>query len=164
MQTGCRQAAVRAHLISRLQLTGMEDANVDKADIEHALAQVVATTKAARVRAVLPLIEAKIAQGVRIVVVLDVLREGGLELTEATLKSYLYRDRKRQRASATQQGRQEAADPAALSTNLEPSPGHATPVSMLDLDRIMKPDPAAQAGELARYERLVKNQRRGEPS
>jgi hypothetical protein len=142
----------------------MGDVNVDKDDIEHALAQVEATTKAARLRAVMPLIEAKIEQGVRIAVLLDVLREGGLELSEATLKSYLYRDRKRQRAPSAQQGSQGAVAPAAGSTNLELPPGQAVPVSLADLDRIMKPDPAAQASELARFERLGKNLRRGQPS
>jgi hypothetical protein len=33
-------------------------------------------------------------------------------------------------------------------------------MSMQELDRLMKPDPAEQAEKLARYERLAKQQRR----
>lgn len=52
-------------------------------------------TKASRVREVLPAIEQKLAEGVRIADILRTLSDGGLELTEGTLKSYLSRHRKR---------------------------------------------------------------------
>jgi hypothetical protein len=139
---------------------------VDKTDIGLALAQLEATTKAARLRAVMPLIEAKIAQGVRASALLDALRAGGLELTESTLKSYLYRHRKRQRGGTAHHGSKSAERPrtAAPGPDPEAPPSQAAPVSPQELDRILGPDPASQERMMAHYERIGKNLRRRQQS
>ncbi|CAL8481717.1 conjugal transfer protein TraD [Caballeronia sp. S22] len=141
-------------------------------------------TKAAKVREVMPVIEQRIAAGVRIADILKALREGGIDLTEATLKSYLYRYRRthgkaeagRRQAplhgrqpdapqcDATRRAEDASSRPAntSLSNETDPSqnPSARGPISMQELDRLMKPDPAEQAEKLARYERLAKQQRR----
>lgn len=134
-------------------------------------------TKAAKVREVMPVIEQRIAAGVRIADVLKALKAGGIDLTEATLKSYLYRYRQKQDKTARRQAppsvqqfdatrpvevsRSHPTDPAGLvETESSGAPASRGPVSMQELDRLMKPDPAEQAGKLARYERLAKQQRR----
>ena len=117
-------------------------------------------------REVMPVIEQRIAAGVRLVDILKALKEGGIDLTEATLKSYLYRYRQKQSkpAAAT---RPADALPSRAVDRSEPSetersedPALRGPISMQALDRLMKPDPAEQAEKLARYERLAKQQRR----
>lgn len=80
-------------------------------DVVQALTALEPKTKAAKVREVMPLIEQRISAGVRIVDVLKALRESGIDLTEATLKSYLYRYRQKQhieRETAGQQNRSKA--------------------------------------------------------
>jgi hypothetical protein len=139
---------------------------VDKTDIGQALARLEATTKAARLRAVMPLIEAKIAQGVRTSALLDALRAGGLELTASTLKSYLYRHRKRLRGGSTPHGDTctELRRPDARDPDPGAPPNQTAPVSLQELERIMRPDPVAQASELAHYERIAKSLRRRQQS
>lgn len=68
-------------------------------DLKLALDKLSATTKAARLRALMPLIEAKRAQGVRHAEIVAALNERGFELTEETYRNYLHRQRKRQRKS-----------------------------------------------------------------
>jgi hypothetical protein len=46
-------------------------------------------------------IEQRIAAGVRIADILKALKESGIKLTEATLKSYLYRYRQKRRTAST---------------------------------------------------------------
>jgi hypothetical protein len=98
------------------------------------------------------------------------------------LKSYLYRYRQKQQVeeeTAEQKLPANVQQPSAtepvsqrhysdsssvsdsdLSTHA-PSQGLPhEPMSMQELDRLMKPDPAEQAEKLARYERLAKQQRR----
>ncbi|GAB5098066.1 conjugal transfer protein TraD [Caballeronia sp. HLA56] len=147
-------------------------------DVMQALTALEPKTKAAKVREVMPLIEQRISAGVRIADILKALRESGIDLTEATLKSYLYRYRQKQQverettAHKTQSNAQHssATDPVSQrhhsdlsSVTDSDSSEHATshgPISMQELDRLMKPDPAEQAEKLARYERLAKQQRR----
>ncbi|AET95635.1 hypothetical protein [Caballeronia zhejiangensis] len=137
-------------------------------------------TKAAKVREVMPVIEQRIAAGVRIADILKALKEGGIDLTEATLKSYLYRYRQKQQVKPGVAGRpaqpgaaqSDATQPVDVSpphhpassalneTDSSASPASRGPISMQELDRLMKPDPAEQAEKLARYERLAKQQRR----
>ncbi len=89
-----------------------------------------------------------------------------MALTEATLKSYLYRYRKQH---ADRAARSKLADPGAPVTARSESlarPADAelavarAPVSPQTLERVMKPDPAQQADEMAYYERLAKHNRR----
>lgn len=143
-----------------------------KSDLTQALTAMEPKTKAAKVREVMPVIEQRIAAGVRIADILKTLQGRGIELTEATLKSYLYRYRKKQGKAGRRQkefvGTRRSADlPASQpgesvsyeTDGLETSRSRG-PISMQELDRLMKPDPAEQAEKLARYERLGKQQRR----
>jgi hypothetical protein len=147
-------------------------------DVVQALTALEPKTKAAKVREVMPLIEQRISAGVRIVDVLKALRESGIDLTEATLKSYLYRYRQKQhveRETAGQQNPSNVQQPSATEpvsqrhypdsssisdSDLSTDAASRGPISMQELDRLMKPDPAEQAEKLARYERLAKQQRR----
>ncbi len=133
-------------------------------------------TKAARVREVMPVIEQKIAAGVRITDILQALNRGSIDLTAATLKSYLYRYRHKQ-DPATRPARP-SAQRSYVTRPVNISPPHQAhqsasdhsdpsertdaraPISMQELDRLMKPDAAEQAEKLAHYERLAKQQRR----
>jgi hypothetical protein len=130
-------------------------------DLHQALSGMAPKTKAARVRLVLPLIEQKIAEGVRIADMLAALHDAGIAISLATLKSYLYRYRKKQAAQAPSAGRAGLA-----SASGDPAPAAAAPAATLSLqalDRLMKPDPARQADELAHYERLARQQSRKGP-
>ncbi|EKS72046.1 MULTISPECIES: hypothetical protein [Caballeronia] len=147
-------------------------------DVMQALTALEPKTKAAKVREVMPLIEQRISAGVRIADILKALRESGIDLTEATLKSYLYRYRQKQQVERETTGqkiqsnaqRSSATDPVSQrhysdSSSITDSDSSAQvashgPISMQELDRLMKPDPAEQAEKLARYERLAKQQRR----
>ncbi|MEX3614424.1 MAG: conjugal transfer protein TraD [Burkholderia gladioli] len=142
-----------------------------KTDLTQALTAIEPKTKAAKVREVMPVIEQRIAAGVRIADILKTLQDSGIELTEATLKSYLYRYRKKQGKTVGRQAEPVGprSDNAPASTQTDESVSYETdsepstssePVSMQELDRLMKPDPAKQAEDLARYERLAKQQRR----
>ncbi|WP_175983216.1 conjugal transfer protein TraD [Caballeronia zhejiangensis] len=147
-------------------------------NVMHALTALEPKTKAAKVREVMPLIEQRISAGVRIADILKALRESGIDLTEATLKSYLYRYRQQQQVERETTGKKiqcnaqhsSATDPVSQrhhshssSITAPDSSEHAAlhgPISMQELDRLMKPDPTEQAEKLARYERLAKQQRR----
>ena len=56
-------------------------------------------TKAAKLRAMMRLIETRLEEGVQHADILQWLNEEGLELTERTYQSYLYRYRRRRRAA-----------------------------------------------------------------
>ncbi|WP_059025266.1 hypothetical protein, partial [Xanthomonas citri] len=106
--------------------------------------------------------------GVRIADILKTLKDSGIDLTEATLKSYLYRYRKKHQAKT--KGQQSASQTVGMPAPPQPgeseSVSHETdsaetppsrgPISMQELDRVMKPDPEEQAKDIARYERLAK--------
>lgn len=62
--------------------------------LKAALEALTATTKAGRLRELMPTIEAKVASGVRHEDILDALNSHGFDLTERTYKTYLYRFRK----------------------------------------------------------------------
>ena len=64
---------------------------------EDALQQVKISKKSKRLQSLWPAIEVKRAEGVTHAEILRLLNEAGIELTERTYKSYLYRYRKRQR-------------------------------------------------------------------
>ncbi|PAJ87802.1 conjugal transfer protein TraD [Burkholderia ubonensis] len=142
-----------------------------KADLTQALTAIEPKTKAAKVREVMPVIEQRIAAGVRIADILKTLRDGGIELTAATLKSYLYRYRKKGRTvgrPAESVGQRSAGTLASVqpgdSVSYETEPetrAPREPISMQELDRVMKPDPAKQAEDLARYERIARQQWKG---
>ncbi|AUS41345.1 conjugal transfer protein TraD [Ralstonia solanacearum] len=144
-----------------------------KSDLTHALTAMEPKTKAAKVREVMPVIEQRIAAGVRIADILKTLKDSGIELTEATLKSYLYRHRKKHGKTAGRQVepvgvrsvRALASSPLGVPVSYETdAPETSTPrgpISIQELDRVMKPDPAQQAEDVARYERIGRQQSRG---
>ncbi|MDF0504632.1 ROK family transcriptional regulator [Burkholderia cenocepacia] len=65
--------------------------------LREAVAGVQTRTKAAKLRVMIPQIEQRLAEGVRISDIVEALNANGLPITIATLKSYLYRHRKSQR-------------------------------------------------------------------
>ncbi|VVE85397.1 conjugal transfer protein TraD [Pandoraea sputorum] len=130
------------------------------------------STKAARLRQLMPSIEAKLAEGVRAAEIVEALRHGGLELTIATFRNYLYQYRARHPNKSTERpevpgGPQTAGAPASprpevcVSQESAPPatdggpPPPREPLSMQELDRLMKPDPAELAERIARYERIA---------
>jgi hypothetical protein len=58
-------------------------------------------TKAGRLRALMPVIEDRLADGVQQQDIITALREGGIDLTPGTFKSYLHRYRAKQRNHPT---------------------------------------------------------------
>ncbi|MGZ5198250.1 MAG: conjugal transfer protein TraD [Telluria sp.] len=140
---------------------------VDNGTIKQALAEMQPRSKAAKVRQLLPLIEQKIDEGVSMRAILEVLNEGGMDLTENTLKSSLYRARKKQPKGRSNSSTS-LAQPRAVGVDdthfSAPQPGLGAavgaPISPLQLEKVMKPDPVQQAAELAHYETIAKHQRR----
>ncbi|WP_234909671.1 hypothetical protein [Xanthomonas citri] len=92
-----------------------------KSDLTQALTAIEPKTKAAKVREVMPVIEQRIAAGVRIADILKTLKDSGIDLTEATLKSYLYRYRKKHQAKT--KGQQSASQTVGMPA--PPQPGES---------------------------------------
>jgi len=65
-------------------------------DLKISIEKLEATTKAGRLRGLMPMIEAKIKQGVRHVDVIRALNEQGFAISEHTYRSYRRRYRKKQ--------------------------------------------------------------------
>ncbi|SCK09217.1 hypothetical protein VAR608DRAFT_0321 [Variovorax sp. HW608] len=100
------------------------DRTSSKQDLVTAVLALEPQTKAARLRDVLPVIEQKLAEGVRIADIARTLNDGGLELTGGTLKSYLSRYRKRSKVKAPLSH----SDPVGSASRGEPTgPDPATP-------------------------------------
>lgn len=143
---------------------------------EKALQALQPSTKAARIRALMPIIEAKIASGVRVPEILAVLQANGIELSLSSFRQYLHRFRKEAvKPMASMPGGEESGvvarddsaaglpDPAAATQSDKSSPAADAarrPVSPAELQRLMHPDPAQQAQELAQYERRAKQLKR----
>lgn len=130
-----------------------------KSDLKQTLTMMEPRTKAARLRELMPIIVERIASGVRISEILKTLNEGGMEITEGTLKNYLYRYRKKKKGATEQSKTSEPEENVSYDTETKET---KEPVSIQELDRLMKPDPAAQAQELAKYEQLAKRRRRSQ--
>lgn len=139
-------------------------------ELAQALMALEPKTKAARVRAVMPVIEERIAAGVRIADILTILQDSGIDISKATLNTYLYQYRKKHKPVGRQGpvGQRSAETPASVQAgesdlyemDSPETPMSRGPISMLELDRWMKPDPARQAEEMAYYERLARQNRR----
>ncbi len=156
---------------------------MDDIDLRTALDAMTPGTKAARLRTLLPLIEAKLSVGVRMAEVVRVINQCGLAISPATLKSYLYRYRKQQvRGMATHalpvkttsdRARAEGGQPVKSEDAGIVSPsGRAieregmsavTALSLQDLERVMRPDPSVQAEEIEYYEQLAYQGRKAAP-
>lgn len=135
---------------------------MSKTDPLEALSNIKPQTKAAQVRQLFPVIEEKIAAGVRIADITKALNDSGIEISEGTLKTYLHRFRKKQTSAPRQTASAQAA-PDMHTKSSEPKPAQESPhspISPENLESLMKPDPQTQAADLARYERLAKQQRR----
>ncbi len=97
------------------------------ADLKISLENLCATSKAARLRALMPVIEAKLAEGVRHAEIVLALNEQGFTLTEKTYRNYLHRQRKRQTKPS---GTPRRALPAQAATLAPPATaGVVTPVT-----------------------------------
>lgn len=141
-------------------------------DLKTQIEAIQLSTKAAKLRKLMPSIEAKLAEGVRATEIVETLRNGGLDLTMGTFRNYLHQYRVKHGKTGQRQvalvGQQLTGTPASAqpmeSVSYETEALEAsTPrgsISMQELDRLMKPDPAKQAEDVARYERLGKQQRR----
>ncbi len=82
--------------------------------LEEQLRQLTTGRKAKRLNSLWPTIEEKLAEGVSHAEILRLLNESGLELSERTYKSYLYRFRKRRRTAGRQSARICLAENTAL--------------------------------------------------
>lgn len=142
-----------------------------KSDLKSALAQIEPRTKAGKVRELMPVIEQRMAAGVRVSEILETLKSGGIVMTEGTLRVYLYRYRKQQKKTGdtVKQGQPtkrgslgaEETRQETVRYDTETTPDtEKGPVSMQELDKLMRPDPARQATDLANYENIAKQQRR----
>ncbi|KAF3458046.1 conjugal transfer protein TraD [Ralstonia nicotianae] len=136
-------------------------------DLKAQIEAIKLTTKAAKLRKLMPSIEAKLAEGVRAAEIVETLRKGGLDLTMGTFRNYLHQYRVKQHGKAVERQATpvgsrppESAESVSYETDSAATNESGGPVSMQELDRLMKPDPAKQAEDLAHYERLAKQQRR----
>lgn len=122
------------------------------------LLEATPTRKAAQLRVLFPIIEERLAAGLSISEVLGILRTGGLMLTEATFKSYLYRLRKERKLhQPASKLKRNLEEPVRLA---EMSASGSIPMSPQALNHLMQPDSIAQAEEMARYEKLAKRRKR----
>lgn len=144
---------------------------MSEADLKAEIEAIKLTTKAAKLRKLIPSIEAKLAEGARAAEIVETLRKGGLDLTMGTFRNYLHQYRVKHRQTVEQQkpiGPRPADRPASsqldesvsYDTDSSGTPTPRGPISMQELDRLMNPDPAEQAEKMARYERLGKQKRR----
>lgn len=101
------------------------------------------------------LIEQKIKSGVHLSQIVEALNAAGLDINLVTLKSYLYRLRRKHPSPPRQSAPEIKSDQGA-----PPQVNYARGSAMTDIDSIINPDPVEQAQELARYERLAKSNRR----
>ena len=67
-------------------------------DLKISIEKLEARTKAGRLRGLIPMIEAKVKQGIRHVEIIQALNEQGFAISEHTYRSYLQRYRKKQLA------------------------------------------------------------------
>jgi len=127
----------------------------NKSDPAKMLDGIEPKTKAARIKAMHSLIESKIKDGVQISQIVAILNEAGLDINAVTLKSYLYRLRRK--TSSTQPQATKTKDSVDHSSESLRSTQSST---IQDIDSIIHQDPASQANEISKYERLAKYNRR----
>lgn len=126
-----------------------------KSDPLNAIDRIEPKTKSARIKAMHGLIEQKIKSGVHLSQIVEALNAAGLDINLVTLKSYLYRLRRKHPSPPRQSAPEIKSDQGA-----PPQVNYARGSAMTDIDSIINPDPVEQAQELARYERLAKSNRR----
>ena len=70
-------------------------------DLKTSVSNLQVKTKAAKLRALMPLIEAKVIEGVRHADIIVALNEQGFEVNEMTYRTYLKRHRQKQTATGS---------------------------------------------------------------
>lgn len=141
-------------------------------DLTNALMAVGPESKAAKIRQVMPLIEQQLSAGVSRQMILDVLKEQGIELSMETLKSYLYRYRKAQREKADKQPKTASPAPSTQpvieqaapeknggDTDSETEVSQTAPLGPSELSKIMNPGDDQNASDLAMYENAGRRKR-----
>lgn len=71
-------------------------------DLKTSVSNLQAKTKAARLRALMPLIEAKVRDGIRHADIIRALNEQGFAVSEMTYRTYLKRHRQKQHSAPAQ--------------------------------------------------------------
>lgn len=133
-----------------------------KVDVKQEISRMQPTTKAAQLRNLMPEIELKLAAGVQLKDVQEALKNGGLDFTIKTLKTYIYRFRKESVKTNSVAKKPQVETPIVETTNTENTVEDSSngPVSMQHLASLMKPDPEKEAADIANYERIAKQQRK----
>jgi len=98
-------------------------------DLEARIEALTGRTAAARLRAIMPVIDRKVREGVRHEDIVAALEAAGLRVSLNTFRSYLYRYRKRSQA----QGAASASEHPKTHSSPPAAPGEAEP-SALDAD------------------------------
>ncbi len=145
-------------------------------DLTNALMAVGPESKAAKIRQVMPLIEQQLSAGVRRQVILDVLKQQGIELSMETLKSYLYRYRKAQRQNPATQSKTTSPVPSmqpviereapeneggvSYDTETDSKVSQTAPLGPSELSKIMNPGDDQNASDLAMYESAGRSRRK----
>lgn len=114
-------------------------------------------TKSARLRSLMPAIEAKLAAGATAQDVVAALEQGGLSLTVATFRNYLARSRRRNisaQGSTTTGAASTTGVHGGAAPNTTAPCNQPAPRSVRDLHEAMYPRPDAQASAMAQYERI----------
>ena len=140
--------------------------------VKLAIRQLEPISKAAQLRQWMPEIEEKLAAGVKLVAIHQTLVAIGFDLPFQTLKKYLYRYRRKERAAipADNAVKRESASkdkfqknhPAEFKVHLSAESNLRPSLSIQEIGRLMHPDPVQQAEKLARYERVARQQRRSQ--
>lgn len=125
-------------------------------------------------RELMPLIEQKLACGVRLAQIVGALNSAGIAVSMATLKSVLYQERKKAAkaaagkaasptgglASSVSHDTKTAPAAAPRTSPYVPPPAAAptkhVPPTPQQLHAILHPDPVKQAEEMAEYERIAR--------
>jgi hypothetical protein len=101
-----------------------------------------------RINHVIPTIEKKLKEGVSLSRIVEVLKEEGIQLTESTLKTYLYRYRKKK------------TSPEKESFSSTDSTENDSSISPQELNKLIRPDPKKQEEDIAKYEHIMREKRR----
>ena len=129
-------------------------------------------TKVARLRELMPVIEKKLATGVKLVDIHQTLLAIGFDLPFQTLKKYLYRLRREAsvqgpagkfiKKAIPSMNDSQINSPSELKNHFPDAENLRPAISIQEIGRLMHPDTAQQAEKLARYEKLAKQQRRSQ--
>jgi hypothetical protein len=130
-------------------------------DLEARIEALTGRTAAARLRAVMPVIDRKVREGVRHEDIVQALEAAGLRLSLNTFRSYLYRYRKRHQA----QGTASTSAPPKTYGSPPPAPEESEPSAPdadADFEAALDPQRREALGDsyLTRRPPIVRNKRR----